>query len=208
MPVYAWPAAILPSRFRIELVANSQSGGRSPFDGTEQTLELPGARWAADLSFEGLPSEEHRPFLAFLTALRGRAGRFDWRVPLPRQGVAGGTPVIRQAGLTGVVVRTSGWGAGVAVVPGDFVGWTDPTGRPALHQVTGDANEAPNSVTSAAGIADFSVTPPIRRAPALNAPFFSSNAVGRFRLAEDRAGLDIARGLMAGGNLRIEEAIW
>lgn len=208
MTIYEWPSAILPSRFRMKLIANTQSGGRSPFDGTEQTLELPGARWAADLSFEGLPAEEHRPFLAFLTSLRGRAGRFTWQVPLPRQGTAGGTPVMRLAGQTGRKIHTSGWAAGVAVAPGDFICWVDPTGRWALHQVTGDADDAPASaVVTGGGLADFHVTPPIRRAPALNAPVYTVG-VGIFRLAEDEAGLDIGRGLMAGGNLRIEEAIW
>jgi hypothetical protein len=63
-------------------------------------------------------------------------------------------------------------------------------------------------VNSASGIADFSVTPPLRRSPALNAPIYPGVGIGVFRLAEDEAGLDIARGLMGGGNLRIEEAIW
>lgn len=208
MTTYTFPPTILPSRFRMRLIANTQSGGRSPFDGTEQTLELPGARWAADLTFEGLPAEEHRPFLAFLTKLRGRAGRFTWEVPMPRIGLAGGTPVIRQAGLTGRIVRSSGWGAGVAVAPGDWISWVDPTGRWAMHQVTGDASDAPEAVSSASGIADFTVTPPIRRSPANGATIYPGFGIGVFRLAEDDTGLDIVRGLMGGGTLRIEEAIW
>lgn len=212
MTLYTWPPAILPSRFRIEPIANTQSGGRSPFDGTEQTLEQPGMRWAADLSFEGLPAEEHRPLLAFITKLRGRSGRFLWSPPVPRQGTATGSPVMRLAGQTGSKIHTTGWTAGStnAVAIGDFICWLDPTSRWALHLVTGDADDAPTTplVVGPSGDCDFHVSPPIRRSPAINAPLYPVGPIGIFRLAEDRNGLDIARGLMAGGSLRIEEAIW
>lgn len=210
MTLYSWPASILPSRFRLELIGNTQSGGKSPFDGTEQTLELPGARWAFDLFFEGLTAEEHRPLMAFIAKLRGRAGRFLWGPPFPRQATCGGSPAIHAAGLTGTLLQTEGWsGAGYSVVPGDWLCWPDPTGRMQLHIVTGDGDDAPNpSGPDLGGLSNFHVSPPIRRSPALHAPVYPVAPVGVFRLAEDRNGQDITRGLMAGGSLRIEEAIW
>lgn len=211
MTVFAWPSDILPSTFQPTLIGNTQSGGRSPFDGTEQTLEQPGARWGFDLAFEGLPAEEHRRLLAFLASLRGRAGRFTWSPPLPRQGTAGGAPVMRLAGQTGTKVHTQGWTASapLCVALGDFLSWDDGTGRPALHMVTGNATAEPsNSGATPEGLCDFHVSPPLRRSPALLAPLTVSGAIGVFRLVDDRAGLNFGRGLIAGGNLQIEEALW
>jgi len=52
MTILTFPADILgPTQMQLSLRGNTQSGGRSPFDGTEQTLELPGAAWIASLTF-------------------------------------------------------------------------------------------------------------------------------------------------------------
>ena len=48
----------------------------SPLSGSVQTIEVPGARWLADLSYDQLEPAESRELIAFLTQLRGSSGRF------------------------------------------------------------------------------------------------------------------------------------
>lgn len=113
MTIIAAPAILsLPSRFSLAPIANTQSGGRSPLDGTEQTLRMPGERWAAQLGFEGLTQEEWRPLLAFVAQLGGRAGRFTWSPPLPRRaaGLAGRTNWVTNGEFTGAGVGATGAG--------------------------------------------------------------------------------------------------
>ena len=191
----------LPSRFSFALQAHTQSGGRSPFDGTEQTLEQPGARWAGTLGWEGLTADEWRPLMAFLATLGGRAGRFAWGPPVPRRGTRTGG-VVAGAGQVGKQLATSGWaGAGFVARAGDWIGWTGADGRPALHMVTADVD------VGAATTATLPIAPAIRRSPAAGAALALAAPTSVWRLAGDRNPLDIARGLIAGGSLDIEETL-
>lgn len=108
------PVFSLPSRFSFGLLANTQSGGRSPLDGTEQTLRMPGERWVASLGWDGLTPDEWRPLAAFITALGGRAGRFGWSPAalLPRRatGIAGRTNLVPNSEFVGAGVGTPGAG--------------------------------------------------------------------------------------------------
>jgi hypothetical protein len=196
------PAAFLPSTFRLQLVANTQSGGRSPFDGTEQRLELPGARWTASLAWEGLTQAEGRALLAFLAQLRGRAGRFRWWPPLPRR--ATGTASNCQvdgAGQLGVSINLKGFAAGQAFLAGDLFGFSDPAGRLALHMATADVTAGAN------GLVAVPLAPQIRRSPNNNAAVTLAQPEAIWALATDQAGLDIASGLIAGGSIEIEEVL-
>lgn len=146
MTILTPPAAFnLPSRVTLAPVSNTQSGGRSPLNGSEQTLRLAGQRWQASLAWEGLAQDEWRPLLGFLAALGGRAGRFTWSPGpwLPRRGAALPDPVsgparILVGGQTGSVVRVTGLDGGIVARAGDIIGWLDPAGRPQLHMVTED----------------------------------------------------------------------
>ena len=200
MAILTPPAEFIPSRLTPTLVANTQSGGRSPFDGTEQTLELPGARWAATLAFEGLTEAEWRPVFAFIASLGGGAGRFAWALPILRRGTrtAG---VVGAAGQTGKTLATTGWtGSGTAARAGDLIGWNDPTGRPQLHIVTAD-------VTPVAGAATLAIAPAIRRSPNAAAALALTAPTAVWKLAGDRNPMEIVTGLIAGGSLEIEEAL-
>lgn len=211
MSIIPWPTGLLPSDFQIELAGNTQSGGRSPFDGTEQTLELPGSPWVAELSFEGLPEEEHRPLLAFLSRLNGRSGRFSWAPPLPRRATATGTVTIGGAGQTGKVLATAGWPATVVCARlGDFLSWDDGTGRTALHQVVADpAGDALDVASNGAGQCAFTVAPALRRSPPNGGAVNYAAPTAIWKLSQDRGnGLRVRRGLIAGGTLQIEEALW
>jgi len=202
MTILVPPAAFVPGSFRLRLVGNTQSGGRSPFDGTEQRLELPGARWAATLSWEGLTQAESRPLLAFLAQLRGRAGRFRWWPPLPRR--ATGTASNCQvdgANQLGASISLKGFAAGQAFLAGDLFGFADPAGRLALHMATADVTAGAN------GLVAVPLTPPIRRSPNNNAAVTLAQPEAIWALATDDAGLDIASALIAGGSIDIEEVL-
>jgi len=206
MTILTWPADLLePASIKLALAANTQSGGKSPFDGTEQTLELPGARWTAELVFEGLFEDEARPLHAFLARLGGRAGRFLWSPPLRRRAAAAGSPRVQYAGATGNVLSTIGWtsGTGWATEPGDFVGFIGPTGRAQLHMALERSYVTPE------GVAAFAIAPPLRRSPAVDTPVVFTLPAAVWKLTDDDTALLFERGLAVGeATINIEEAIW
>lgn len=197
----------LPSRFSIAPVANTQTGGRSPFDGTEQTLRQPGERWAASMRWEGLTQAEWRPLLAFVTQLSGRAGRFTWSPSalIPRRATgtgAGGGPFVNGAGQSGTTLATRNWAANAqAFLTGDLLGFADPTGRPRLHMAVADAT------ATAGGLASVTISPPIRVAPADGVAVTIVAPTAIWGLLQDRNPMEILRGLIAGGSLDFEEKI-
>lgn len=216
MSILDFPTGILgPVDMQFSLRANTQSGGRSPFDGTEQTLELPGAVWIASLTFRlhaGLQpphAGEAQLLEAFLASLRGRAGRFRWAPPRLRRGVAqsiSGGQAARQidgASQTGSSIATKGWPASEAdlYLPGDLIGWNDPTGRAQLHMVTGATG------SDGSGECVVPISPPIRRSPA-NEQALLAAPVGVFRLAEDAPRIRHLPSQMVEFGLVIEETLW
>ena len=97
MPTLAWPAALpRPSGLTFSLKPNTQVF-QSPLTQATQTLEMPGARWVAVLTWSELTDAEIRLMRAFLAQLRGRAGRlalWDMAFEAPA-GIATGTPIVR-----------------------------------------------------------------------------------------------------------------
>lgn len=208
MAILTWPAALRnPNSAGLALAANTQSGGRSPFDGTEQTLELPGSRWTAELRWANLPESQWRIMQAFIASLGGRAGRFRWgpTATMPRRGTRGGTPVVGAAGQTGRAIATYGWATGgveFAFRVGDMVGWVDPTGREAMHMITEDV------YTDFAGYGPLPIAPPIRRSPPSGAALNLTAPKAVWQLSSDTQGLEYHRGVFADLTLSIEEAIF
>lgn len=74
MPIIVWNPPRMPSRASWRLVGNTQIQ-ESPFDGTVQTVEMPGARWSGSWTWNSTSETEARAIAAFLAAMRGRAGR-------------------------------------------------------------------------------------------------------------------------------------
>jgi hypothetical protein len=159
MTILSWPAGLRnPSSISgPALTANTQSGGRSPFDSTEQTLELPGARWVAELRWDNLPPTQWRILTAFIASLRGQSGRFAWGpsgfVPRLATGAAnpGETIRVRTASQTGATLDTTGWdGLAAPAKAGDFIGYLSAAGRPQLLMVTADVAPVEPSSTNLA----------------------------------------------------------
>lgn len=205
MAILPWPSALRnPNSVRLALAANTQTGGRSPFDGTEQTLELPGARWTAEIRWQNLPDAQWRLMQAFVASLGGRAGRFLWGpTHIPRKGTRTGAAFVVGASQVGKVLNTGGWsGAGNPFLTGDLVGYVDPTGRNMFHMVTADAT------VDGANASAVAIAPAIRRSPANAAPLVLTAPKAVWRLTDDAVGLDYERGVFAAVTLQIEEAIF
>tara|TARA_R110000751_G_scaffold307640_1_gene430339 strand:- start:27984 stop:28601 length:618 start_codon:yes stop_codon:yes gene_type:complete len=205
MPILSWPTGLRnPNSVSLALVANTQSGGRSPFDGTEQTLELPGSRWSAEIRWQNLPETQWRIMQAFIASLGGRAGRFTWGPNhMPRRGTRGGAAQVFGGGQTGRSLVTGFWsGSGLAFAVGDIVGWTDPVGREVFHMVTADAP------VDGSNAATLQLAPPIRRSPTNGTALNLTNPRAVWRTTGDATALEYERGVFAAVQLSIEEAIF
>lgn len=116
MTTVVFPSILAPSSASWRLRALTQTH-TSPFDGSTQTLALPGARWEASLSWSTLPTAQARTLAAWLAARQGRAGRFrfgPYQAMMGRlaAGIAGRTNVLRNsrgngAPTNGIVPNTS-----------------------------------------------------------------------------------------------------
>lgn len=101
--------SITPNSEQWSLLSNTQTF-TSSLNGATQTAMLPGSKWRATLTFANLDTSNARKLQAFLTSLRGRAGKFYLRpADSTRLGTATGTGVVSGGGQTGGVLVTSGW---------------------------------------------------------------------------------------------------
>lgn len=165
MSVLTFPA-VVPNNSDFGLESNTQQT-RSELNGVVQTLALPGDRWTATLTFTNLFDPKARLMRAFITSLRGQAGRFYLPVPgFRRAGIGTGTPVVKGAGQTGSTIITDGWTinqTGV-VAAGDYFNIGTE-----LKMATADAN------SDGSGNATISFTPPLRVSPADNSAIVVTN---------------------------------
>jgi hypothetical protein len=177
------PAIRRPAEAAERLVGLTQTH-QSPFDGSLQTLEMPGARWELTATWPTLGPDDRRVMAAFLASLRGKAGRFlfspaQWS---PRRASGGGSPVINGDFQTGTTLSTRGWTAlGQAMRAGDWLSFVDTRGRRRLHLVLADVS------ADAGGIAALQISPPIRRAGADGAAVEITAPSGIFMLPQDEA---------------------
>ncbi|MCF6267636.1 MAG: hypothetical protein L3J57_13985 [Desulfuromusa sp.] len=153
---------------------------RSPLNGVTQTLELPGARWAADISFAKMTDGNKRILSAFLVALRGQAGRFYLSDPTNQTpaGSVNGAPVIDTAvSDTPTLIGSSGWTVSAIGVlkAGDMIGFA--TGE--LKMVVADVD------ADASGQAIIHVEPPCREQPTDGTTIVTDAPTCIMRLVDD-----------------------
>lgn len=164
------------------LIANTQEF-RSPLSQSVQTLELVGQRWRADYELPIMARPDAAPWTAFLSRLKGRAGRFYSLDPaaMTPLGNAGGSPIIATASQTGQIVVTAGWTANVPNIlkAGDYLSWNTPTGWRELHQAVVDVG------TDASGVASLTMVPPIREIPSSGATITKSGPTCVMMLTAD-----------------------
>lgn len=177
MTTYAYPSlSVHPSRTNFGLQSNTQVF-ESPLSSSIQTMELPGARWKADLRYEALVGEDAAVLQAWLVKLRGRANRFtmpNFARGVPR-GSAPGTPRVKGAGQTGVSLLTDGWTASQSgiLLPGDLFAVNGE-----LKMVVATAN------SDGAGESTLSFEPPLRASPADDSSLTTSSPLATFVLLE------------------------
>lgn len=151
---------IVPNSLNFGIKYNTQISV-SPLSGSVQTVEIPGARWTAELTFSGLEAYEGRVLAAFIAEMRGSSGRFflhDFSHAAPRgTASAPGAVTISGAGQTGNSVTTAGWNisqTGV-LLPGDYVSFDNNELKLVTQQVDTDIS----------GNATITFDPPLRNPP-------------------------------------------
>jgi hypothetical protein len=134
----------------------------SPLNGAVQTTELPGARWVCEITYDTLSKPDRLLMQAFLSKLRGRAGRvFLWDMSHYKpQGVASGSPLVNGASQTGASLITDGWTISQSPIikAGDYVGVNNE-----LKRIVADSN------SNGSGQSTLTFEPPLRSSPADNA---------------------------------------
>jgi len=158
------------------LVSNTQTF-TSPLNGTTQTAALPGARWEATLTYTNRDGVEGKKLQAFLTALRGRAGRF-YLSPHDStpNGTAAGSGVVNGASQTGGSLITNGWTINQPLLfaTGDYI------------EVNGELKQVSADVASdGAGNATITFSPDLNQSPPNGAQIISTNPRAVMRLSDD-----------------------
>lgn len=173
MTTYSFPSLVSPASVDWRLVSNTQSF-TSPLDRTTQTLELPGARWEASVTWPTLAAADWRILTAFLAKLRGAAGRFYYGPPhaTATQQTITGSVLVNGASQTGGSLIVDGFTG--TFKAGDFISFDTSVGRE-LHMVVADLTN-PGTLT---------IEPPIRVSPADNAAVTISSPTCVMRLTDD-----------------------
>lgn len=178
MSVKSFPA-ISPAAIRWTLVSNSQTF-RSPLIKSVQTLELPGAYWMAELTFNTLTTAKKRLLSAFLVSLRGGAGRFRLADlgNVEMSGSGSGSPVVMQS-LSNLptAIGSSGWTPGATGVlkAGDMIGFAGDELKMVMEDVDADGS----------GQAVIIVEPPFRAQPANASSIVITNPTCIMKLVDD-----------------------
>ena len=122
--------------------------------------------WTGVFTFTNKVDPDARILRAFLTSLRGQAGRFYLSPPGYRKaGIGTGTPQVKGAGQTGSSLLTDGWTPSQTgiLLAGDYFQY-----EYELKMMTADAN------SDSGGNATLNFTPPIRVSPADNATIITT----------------------------------
>lgn len=179
----AWPSTLeYAADSAFALIWNTLTHS-SPLSRSTQTIELPGAAWAASLVLPSLAKVDRKLLQVTLNSLRGTAGRVYFGDPAylleGPDGTASGTPLVMGGGQTGRSLATDGWGLSETVLAkGDYFSFDTTAGRE-LKQVNADIS------SDGAGAATLTFDMPIRNAPADNAPITVDGATCIMALTSD-----------------------
>lgn len=164
MTIATFPA-ITANNAEFGLQCNTQTS-RSELNGTIQTLSLPGDIWVCNETFTNKFDPDARILRAFLTSLRGEAGRFYKSPPgYKRTSTASGTPLVKGASQTGLSLITDGWAVSSTVL---LAGEYFQVGNE-LKMITTDAT------SNSSGESTLQFTPPLRAVPIDNAAIIVDN---------------------------------
>lgn len=156
----------------------------SPFDGSTQTIAMPGSRWRGTASYT-LQLVDFRKLQAFLSALGGRSGRFLFTPPQAIRTLPAlvSAVLVDGAAQTGASLAVKNLPVSTSVFSaGDWISWPDAAGRPQLHMVTSDI------VSNGSGLAALPIAPPIRHSGPDGATVEVVSPQGVFMLTSDDQG--------------------
>lgn len=179
---------------------------RSPFTGTSQVQQWPGADWwEAEIEMPPLQTGQTAAWQAWLASLQGKGNVFaigDPSRPQPQNPVTSSLPVCATGGgsvnLTGSInLVTRGWRASQAriLLPGDYLG----IGY-RLHMVLQPVS------TDSGGNATINIWPSLREQPADGESIVLNSPRGLFRLADNARQISIAVTSLAAVGFKCVEA--
>jgi len=161
------------------LITTTQTS-KSPLNGAVQTLELPGAAWAAEVLFVPLTQQQKRTLAAFLVQLRGQAGRFYLNeIKSGLLGSGSGVPVVdTSVSNTTTLIGSSGWTASATGVlkAGDMIGFSNDELKMVVADVDADVS----------GQATIQIEPPFRHQPTDATSIVTSSPTCIMRLVDDK----------------------
>jgi hypothetical protein len=158
MSILTWPEDIVPVDLNWWLEYNTTTF-TSPLTKSVQTLQLPGARWKAEATVKNLTGTDLKQFTAFLSSLRGQAGRFYFAPTICRNTNVPTNVTVMGSDQTGSSLLTTGWNANTTVLTtGDYFSVVTPIGVE-LKQLTQDA------VSTETGTAMLYFAPVLRNSP-------------------------------------------
>lgn len=193
---YDWPDALRPAAVEWGLIV-PQLGARSTTDGSVQTTTIGAPRWWFNIETGPLRSSEVPQWEALIHKLRGKVNRlrcWDWRRETPL-GTAAGTPLVA-ASAAGSSIATKGW------VPNQ----TDLLRAGSYFKVNGELKLITANVGSnGLGNCGIPFEPPLRVAPAVDAPLTLVKPTANFILMTDRVGMRQQGARHPGFSLAFEE---
>lgn len=189
--------AVAPrSRQNIEVgMHDSVAEAVSPFTGSQQEYEWIGAKWwTLTCTCPPQKADKARAWVAFLAALRGKAGAFvagDSSLRHPR-GKRLGVPLVDGANQKGFVLATKGWTPSTLgqLLKGDYIQLS--IVLPRLYMVVEDVN------SDADGKAAVKIWPNLRETPANDATVILDETVGTFRLTSNARSFTVDEALIYG----------
>lgn len=153
MTTYTWPTTRLftPTSVEWRLIPNVIRSNVSPFSGHSQTVEVPGARWAALLNLTANRNADRAQIEAWLNKVRGAANRIAlWHHvrPVPRGTLQANTTTTATAasGATSITIAAT---TGLTLLAGDMLSVATANGKSQLVQVTQDTVAVSSSMTVA-----------------------------------------------------------
>ena len=159
----------------LTLIALSVVGvSQSPYTFSTQVYDHDADAWQLKVSINPLSREEAQPWIAFLTALRGRRGTFLFgpaimRTPL---GSGAGVPILSAASSDRRTITTSGWTPNTEVLAaGDLFQLDD-----RLYMCLTDV------ASNSSGVGSIEVFPKVRTTHAVGAALVLTDPKGIFRL--------------------------
>ena len=183
----------------VMLIAASVVGiNQSPYSYNTQVYDYNSETWGLKVSINPLTREEAQPWVAFITALRGRRGTFLFGPAIMKEplGTGLGSPIVAGAGQVGRVLNTSGWAANSEVLKADDLFQIDQCLYMSLT----------SAATNGSGVVSIDVFPSLKT-HAASSPVLVSSPVGIFRLTSNTTPvIDVSESGFFNINFEAEEA--